>query len=106
MAVVRDMPKLVKDESLLKMIDEVVNETSDIVDEVVDEYMEVLEVVANPEKLIGKPYQYWTPQDRQLLTQIYGQENPVLKNFIVRKEVASLKQLEQQVSQIPQELLD
>jgi hypothetical protein len=100
------MPKLVRDESFLKMIDEVVEEAKGIVDEVVEEYDEILQIVANPEQVIGKPYVMWTPQDKMLAVQIYGMDNPVLKNFIVHKEVESLKILESQVNQIPSELLE
>jgi hypothetical protein len=88
---VPDMPKLVKDDSLLKIMDEVATELAEIVDEVVDEVIDDLEVVMNPENLIGKPYETWTPTDMQWLTAIYGQDNDsVLSKFIAKKEVAKM----------------
>ncbi len=89
------MSKLIKNDELLKIMDEVAAESAEIVDEVIDEVVDALEVVANPEKLIGKPYEMWTPVDKQWLAAIYGTEDDsVLAKFIAKKEVAKLRELE------------
>ncbi len=91
------MPKLVKDDSLITMMDEMIDEDLAIMDEVIEEDSEVLDIIANPEKLIGTPYEMWTPEIKQRLVQIYGQDSEVLNRFIARKEIASVYELEKQV---------
>jgi len=89
------MPKLVKDDELLKLMNEVAGESADIVNEVVEELIEPLQVVANPEKLIGKPFELWSDIDKQWLITIYGtDDNSILSKFIAKKAVEKLRELE------------
>jgi len=69
--------------------------------EVADEYIEEisgqLEDVGNPEKLIDKPYEQWTPQDFQLLSQVYGTKEPnPLSDLIFKKEYEKVIELEKE----------
>jgi hypothetical protein len=97
---VPDMPKLVKDDSFIKMMDEMVAEDLEILDEVISEDIDTLSIVANPEQLIGKPYNEWTPQDKQWLSQIYGLDSEILDKFIAKKELENLQVLFKQVDQL------
>jgi len=52
-----------------------------------DEYVAPLERFGSPEKLLGKPYELWTPQDIQMLGQVYGSGNDTpLARLIAKKE--------------------
>jgi hypothetical protein len=85
--------KLVKDDTFIKAVDELVQEDLEVLDEVIQEDIEVLQIVANPEKLIGKPYELWTPQDMQMLVQIYGDSDKIQK-LIFNKEYEHYKEME------------
>ena len=74
-------------------LQEVINEDFKALDEVISEEIEVLGALGNPEKLIGKPYQEWTIQDKQRLAQIYGKDE-TLSKFIFKKEYEYVKELE------------
>ncbi len=66
-------------------------------DRFLEETVEPLADIGNPEKLIDKKYEEWTPEDLQMLTQIYGTEEPsILSDFIFRKEYEIVKTLEQE----------
>jgi len=57
------------------------------VDEFIEKYVEPLLDIGSPEKLIGKPYNEWTPQDFQMLSMIYGDK---FEKFIFKKEYESV----------------
>ena len=52
----------------------------------------------NPEALIKKPYEMWTPQDLALLGQIYGPEPNHLSKFIAGKEIDKMYAAEAEVN--------
>ena len=80
---------------LTKAIDRAVKIKFDAVDKLVKEFIEPLGKVGNPEELINKPYENWTPEDFMLLSKIYGQEdNSPLANLIFKKEYEKVKELE------------
>jgi hypothetical protein len=89
------MPELVKDDTYLSIMDEMVKEDLEVLDEVMAEDDALFALVANPEQLIGVPYELWTPAIQAQLAQIYGMDNPVLNKFIARKEVEKMYKLEQ-----------
>jgi len=64
-----------------------------IMDEFISEEIELLEDIGNPEKLIGKKYEDWTPQDLQMLTQVYGDDS-ALTNLIFKREYETVRELE------------
>lgn len=67
------------------------------VDQLVKELVEPLEDVGNPEQLLGKPYESWSPQELAMMISIYGKEEPnPLSNLIFRKKYEEVKQLEQE----------
>ena len=64
-------------------------------EQVVRELIDPLEKFGNPETLIGKPYEEWTPQDLNMLITLYGKEEPnPLSNLIFRKTYDAVKELE------------
>lgn len=68
------------------------------VDKLVEEMVEPLRVRENPEKLIGKPYERWTPIDLKLLGIVYGEkESNPLSNFILKKAIEKVAKLEAEV---------
>ena len=83
---------------LTEAVEEIVKLKMDAVDAYIEEVVDVIDNVGNPEKLIGKPYAMWTPQDLQMLTTIYGtgQFSP-LQKVIFNREYEHLKELEQGV---------
>ena len=81
-------------------LDKAIKEVSAIklraVDILMGELVEPLTKLGNPEELIKKPYEWWSPQDLAFLTQIYGTKEPnLLSNLIFRKEYNKVRQLEQ-----------
>lgn len=67
------------------------------IDIVVERMIEPLEDVGNPEKLIGKNFEEWTPEDIGRLTMIYGTREPnPLSNLIFRKKLTEVRELEQE----------
>jgi len=76
-------------------IEEVVELKLKAADEYIDEVVEQIGDVGSPEKLIGKRYEEWTPQDLQMLSQIYGMEEPSpLSELIFRKSYKEVKEME------------
>lgn len=65
------------------------------VDIVIDSLIEPIADVGNPEKLINKKYEQWTPQDIQMLVGVYGTQEPnPLSEVIFRHSYERLKALE------------
>ena len=58
-----------------------------------ERYVEPLKILADPEKLMGKPFEQWTSQDHQMLGQIYGSgENPYT-DLLIDKEIEEVNRL-------------
>jgi len=86
----------VKKTPFLKAIDEVVELKLKAADEYIEGIVEQIADVGSPEKLINKKYEEWTPQDLQMLSQIYGVEEPnPLSELIFRKSYKEVKDLEE-----------
>ncbi len=87
-----------KDSILTQAIDQAIKIKLEAVDKFLTDYIEPLGELGNPEKLIGKPYETWTPEDLQQLAQIYG-DNPqsLLAKFIFRKEYEKVLKMEAEV---------
>jgi hypothetical protein len=65
------------------------------IDKVVADMIEPLSVTNNPEELIGKSFEQWTPQDLTMLKSIYGNKEPnILSNFVFKKTYERVKSLE------------
>ena len=59
--------------------------------------IEPLANVGNPEKLIKKPYEQWTPEDLAILTKIYGTKEPnPLSDLVFKREYARVQELERE----------
>ncbi|GAG79398.1 unnamed protein product [marine sediment metagenome] len=87
-----------KETPFTRAVDEVVELKLKAVDAYIEEVIEPLSDVGNPEKLIGKKYEDWTPVDRQLLIRVYGTNEPnPLSNLIFRKEYEKVLELEGEV---------
>jgi hypothetical protein len=60
-----------------------------------NEVIDQLTKFGDPEKLLGKPYELWTPQDLVLLGQIYGTEpDSILEKFLAKKAKNRMYELE------------
>ena len=82
---------------LIEAMDRVVALQTKVMDRVMEDLIEPIADVGNPEKLINKPYEMWTPQDLQLLTKIYGTQEPsVLSNLIFKKTYDRVKEMEEE----------
>ena len=80
-----------------RAIDELVRVKETAIDKLINDLIKPLEVKANPEDLIGKPFEQWTPQDLELLKKVYGDKEPnVLSNFVFKKTYERVKALEQE----------
>lgn len=78
-----------------KIIDEILDVKFEALDIVLKEMVEPIRVVDNPETIMGKPFEAWTPDDLEFLKIIYGTEEPnILSNFIFDKTYERVKTLE------------
>ena len=90
-----------KDALLNQAIEKVLALKMKALDVVLDELVEPIGDIGNPEKVLGKPYESWTPQDLQLMTQVYGTQEPSpLSDLIFKKEYKRVRELEAQEKQI------
>ena len=78
-----------------KVVDEIVESKLRIADEFIKDVVEPLANIGNPEKLLGKPYEQWTPQDLQMLGAIYGKEPNPLSVLIFKKEYKIVRDMEE-----------
>lgn len=84
---------------LVKAADELVELKMKAVDILIDELVEPIADVGNPEKLIKKPFEQWTPEDLALMVKIYGQKEPsILSDLIFRRKYEQVKQLEEETN--------
>ena len=83
-----------KKDELVATIDQTLGLLLEVADDYIDEIAEELAVVSSPEKLIGKPYETWTPQDFQMLSQVYGEEPNALSRLIFNKSYERVQELE------------
>ena len=81
--------------ALTKLIDHIVEVKITAMDRWIEEHIDDLEAFGNPEKLSGKPYETWTPQDLMMLGQVYGPTNDTaLARLIARKEIEKTRAAE------------
>jgi hypothetical protein len=86
-----------KNTTLMKAVDEVTALKLKVIDEYIDEIVDVIANIGNPEKLIGKKHEDWTPLDLQLLSQAYGPDDTTpLAKLIFSKEYEKVKTLEKE----------
>lgn len=83
-----------KDSRLSRATDEVVELKLSVADSYIKEILEDIGDLGSPEKVIGKPYEQWTPADIQILGQLYGPEPNALSRLIFAKEYKKLQELE------------
>ncbi len=69
-------------EDLNSMITEMIEEDLALLDELIEEEIKPLADLGDPEKLIGKKFEEWTPQDMAFLEQVYA-NNPEPLNKVV-----------------------
>ncbi len=84
------------DTPFTKAVDEVIKLKLEIVDDYLKEMAEPLKRVGNPEELINKKYENWTPQDLELLKQVYPGEDTPLTRLIFKKSYEEVLKLEQE----------
>lgn len=83
-----------------QMVEEVVAEVLESIDSVLDEIVDDLADVGNPEKLIGKKYADWTPEDIERLRLVYGDgADTPLSRAIANGEYKELRDLQRQVGE-------
>ncbi len=81
--------------NLIQVIDEVVELKLKAVDRIIEEFIDPIGEIGNPEKLIGKKYEEWNPQDVQRLSQVYGTgDDTPLSKLIFKRVYDKVKQLE------------
>ena len=84
-----------RDTALNIAVDEVVALKMKAVDDYIEKnVVPILDSLGNPEKLIGKTWKEWTPQDKQILSSIYG---AALEDFIAKKAIAEMREAEAEV---------
>jgi len=84
-----------KDTELTKAIDKATEVKLQAVDKLVKELIKPLEKIGNPEDVLGKPYEQWSPQDLNIMITLYGQgDNTPLSNLIFRKTYKRVTELE------------
>jgi hypothetical protein len=76
-------------------VDEVVQMKLDVADEYIKEVIDAIGDIGSPEKLIGKKYEDWTPEDLQRLAGVYGPgDGTPLARLIFNREYEKVKELE------------
>lgn len=79
-------------------LNHVVNVKLQALDKLIKDMIKPLGDIGNPEKVLGKPYEQWTPEDFQTATSIYGTAEPsVLSEFIFKQELKKVEELEAEV---------
>ena len=85
-----------KQTSLTQAATEVIELKLKIADEFIEEIIKPLGDIGNPEKLLGKPYEEWSPAELQMLSQIYGTEDDTaLAKLIFDKSYKEVQELEE-----------
>jgi len=80
-----------------KALEQVIAEDLRALDEVIKEDIEALADIGSPEKLIGKKYEEWTQQDKQMLAQVYGTgDESRLSKLIFKREYEKVLELEKE----------
>ena len=79
--------------NLKDTIDEVVDDLVEAAEDYLKEIDELIDVVKNPEKLIGKKYEEMTQEDFQMIFQIKGKE--FFDNWFFNKQYDEVKELEE-----------
>jgi polyhydroxyalkanoate synthesis regulator phasin len=94
-----------KKNDFTQLVDEVVKLKLEISDEYIKEVVDAIGQVGSPESLIGKKYEEWTPQDLQLLINVYGQddESPLGK-LIAKKTIERVEDMEKQLRYLEAEV--
>lgn len=79
----------------VELVDEVIMEAKAEADAFIKEFIKPIGDIGNPEDVIGKPYEEWTPQDFMRLKSMYGKDQKRLDKFIFDKAYADLQKLEE-----------
>jgi len=80
---------------LNQVVDRVIEAKLKAVDRIVEEIIDPVGDVGNPEKLIGKKYEQWSPDDVGRLSQVYGTgDKTPLANLVFKHIYEKVKQLE------------
>lgn len=87
-----------KETTLTRATREIIDIKLRILDDFIEDNLEPLTTIGNPEKLIGKKYEEWTPADLQLLSKVYGEgDDTPLSKLIFKNEYDKVKKLESEV---------
>jgi hypothetical protein len=88
-----------KETPYTRMVNEVIDAKLKAVDAVIEEIIDPIKDVGNPEKLLGKKYEEWSPAEKQLLLRIYGTGDNPLTKMVFNKEYEEVRNLEAQVKE-------
>ena len=78
-------------------VDDIIKMKMDVVDEYIKDIIDEIGDIGSPEKLIGKKYETWTPEDIQRLAGVYGEgDDTPLAKLIFQKSYAEVIALEQE----------
>jgi hypothetical protein len=81
----------------VKAVDEVIQAQLEVIDEYIKDVVDKIGDIGSPEKLIGKKYEDWTPEDLQRMAGVYGEgDNTPLAKLIFTKSYAEVKALEKE----------
>ena len=76
-------------------VDDIIKMKMEVVDEYIKDIVDEIGDIGSPEKLIGKKYEEWTPEDLQRLAGVYGEgDDTPLAKLIFNKEYEKVKALE------------
>ena len=81
----------------IELVNEVLLEAKAEADAFIKEFIKPIGDIGNPEKVIGKPYAEWTPQDLMRLKSIYGKDQKRLDKFIFDQAYKDLLELEETI---------
>lgn len=68
-------------------VDTIIEEAKKDADDYIKLNIDPIAKIPNPEKLLGKPYEIWSPEDTEVLKRVYVYSPETLQTFINKKEV-------------------
>ena len=82
--------------TIQQAIDKYIKLETEVAKQFMERYVEPIELVANPEKLMGRPFETWSPQDHMFLRTVYGKEPNAYSELVLTKEIQEVQALNEE----------
>jgi len=78
------------DKDYCDLVEECIKKSKAMADAYIKKHIDPIADLGNPERIIGKPYERWTPMDKQMLRQAYTYTPEKLEEFMAKKDIDGL----------------